>query len=82
VKELAGKKGCTPAQLALAWTLARGENVIPIPGTRNLARLEENAAAVDVQLTADELAEIDRIAPKGAGAGDRYAPAGMQWLNG
>lgn len=82
VKELAEKKRCTPAQLALAWVLAQGDDIIPIPGTRNQDRLEENAASVDVQLTAAELAEIDKIAPKGAGAGDRYAPAGMQWLNG
>ncbi len=82
VKALAEKKGCTPAQLALAWVLAQGDDIIPIPGTRSQARLEENAAAIDVTLTPDELAEIDRIAPKGAAIGDRYAAPGMQWLNG
>jgi aryl-alcohol dehydrogenase-like predicted oxidoreductase len=73
VKELADEKGVTPGQLALAWVLARGEDVVPIPGTKRRTYLEENAAAVEVVLTADDLARLDELAPVGATAGDRYA---------
>ena len=72
VKELAAQKGCKPSQLALAWLLAQGENIIPIPGTKRISYLEENAKAADIQLTTEELKRIDEIAPKGVAAGDRY----------
>jgi aryl-alcohol dehydrogenase-like predicted oxidoreductase len=74
VRELAGEKGCTPAQLALAWLIRRGDDVIPIPGTSSITRLEENVAAVDVRLTAEDLDRIEQVAPKGAAAGERYNP--------
>jgi aryl-alcohol dehydrogenase-like predicted oxidoreductase len=70
VHELAEAKGVTPAQLALAWVLSRGDDVVPIPGTKRRTYLEENAASVDVELTAAELEELDAL---GEGAGDRYA---------
>ena len=74
VRELAGQKGCTPAQLALAWLIRRHDDVVPIPGTSSIARLEENVAAVDVRLTGKDLDRIERAAPKGAAAGERYNP--------
>lgn len=80
VRELAEAKGCSSAQLALAWVLARDE-VVPIPGTRSVERLEQNAQAVRVRLTGDELARLDAIAPKGAAAGTRYPEAGMQTVD-
>jgi aryl-alcohol dehydrogenase-like predicted oxidoreductase len=73
VRRIAADEGVTPAQLALAWVLSRGEDVVPIPGTKRLRYLEENVAAVDVELTEDELARIDDAFPRGAAAGDRYA---------
>jgi aryl-alcohol dehydrogenase-like predicted oxidoreductase len=73
VRQIAEEKGVTPAQLALAWVLAQGEDIVPIPGTKRRSYLEENAAAVDVSLTQEDLARIDEVAPMGAGAGDRYA---------
>jgi aryl-alcohol dehydrogenase-like predicted oxidoreductase len=73
VTEIAEEKGVTPGQLALAWVLAQGEDIVPIPGTKRRTYLEENAAAAGVTLSADELARIDEVAPVGAGAGDRYA---------
>ena len=72
IKELAAQKGCKPSQLALAWLLAQGEDIVPIPGTKRIAYLEENAGAVQLRLTAEEIRRIDGIAPKGAAAGDRY----------
>lgn len=72
VEEIARAKGCTPAQLALAWVLSRGENVVSIPGTTNPDRLDQNAAAADVELGADELASLDAILPPDAAAGTRY----------
>jgi aryl-alcohol dehydrogenase-like predicted oxidoreductase len=72
VKQLADDRGCTPAQLALAWLLAQGEDVAPIPGTRKRSRLEENLGALDVTLTPDDLARLDELAPVGAASGDRY----------
>jgi aryl-alcohol dehydrogenase-like predicted oxidoreductase len=72
IEQLAKKKGVTPAQLAIAWLLHRGDDIVPIPGSKSIAHLEENAAAVDVELTRDEMVRIDQIAPKGAAAGDRY----------
>ena len=76
VRELADGKGCTPAQLALAWLLAQGEDVVPIPGTTKRGRLEENVGAVDVVLTSADLARLDELAPVGAFAGDRYPDMG------
>jgi aryl-alcohol dehydrogenase-like predicted oxidoreductase len=82
VAGIAREKGVTPAQLALAWVLAQGKDVVPIPGTSNAQRLEENVGSLDVVLTADELNRLDRAAPKGAIAGDRYEPGMMQLING
>ncbi|HZQ81805.1 MAG TPA: aldo/keto reductase [Gaiellaceae bacterium] len=73
VEELAGEKGVTPGQLALAWGLAQGEDIVPIPGTKRVARLEENAAAAEVELTDDDLRRLDEAFPHGVAAGDRYA---------
>jgi aryl-alcohol dehydrogenase-like predicted oxidoreductase len=73
VREIAEEKGVTPAQLALAWVLHQGDDVVPIPGTKRVPYLEENVAAVDVALTDDDLARIDAVAPHGTTAGDRYA---------
>ncbi len=80
IQALAARKGCTPAQLALAWLLARGEDVVPIPGTRQRARLEENAAAVELRLTPAENAELSDSLPPARGA--RYPEASMATLNG
>jgi len=80
VREVAAAKGCTPAQLALAWLLDRGPDVIPIPGTRRPARLEENAAAAGIALTAEERRTLDETLPRAAG--DRYPEAAMATLNG
>jgi aryl-alcohol dehydrogenase-like predicted oxidoreductase len=82
IEQMAAGKGCTPAQLALAWVMARGQDIVPIPGTKRRKYLEENAAAMAVDLTKDDLSRIDEIAPKGATAGTRYAEAGMALLNG
>jgi aryl-alcohol dehydrogenase-like predicted oxidoreductase len=72
VEEIAGEKGVTPSQLALAWVLAQGEDIVPIPGTKRVKYLEENVGAVDVELTEDDLRRIDEAFPKGVAAGDRY----------
>lgn len=72
IGQLAEQKGCTPAQLALAWVLAQGENITPIPGTKRIPYLEENLGALKVLLTEADLREIDSIAPKGIAAGARY----------
>ena len=76
--EIARRKGATPAQLALAWLLARGRDVVPIPGTKRLDRLEENVGAVRVRLDADDLRQIDETMPPGAGAGTRYPEPQMK----
>ena len=73
VQDLAAAKGCTTSQFALAWLLAHGDDVAPIPGTKRRARLEENLGAVDVQISAGDLAAIEAVFPAGAAAGDRYA---------
>ena len=73
VEEIAREKGVSPGQLALAWVLHQGEDIVPIPGTKRVAFLEENVAAVDVTLTDEELSRIDEAAPHGATAGDRYS---------
>jgi aryl-alcohol dehydrogenase-like predicted oxidoreductase len=82
VKELAVRKNCTPGQLALAWVLAQGDDIVPIPGTKRRIYLEENVKAIDLHLTQKELAEIDAIFPFGAATGARYAEASMKMLNG
>lgn len=79
--EVARAKGVTPGQLALAWVLARGNDIVPIPGTKRRAYLEENIAAADITFTADELAKIDAIAPRGVAAGTRYPEAFMGSVN-
>jgi aryl-alcohol dehydrogenase-like predicted oxidoreductase len=81
IEDLAREKRCSPSQVALAWLLARGDDIVPIPGTKRRAFLEENVGALGISLTAEELGEIDRIAPKGAAAGSRYADGGMQTVN-
>ena len=82
VGAIAASKHCTPGQLALAWVLAQGDDVIPIPGTKKVRYIEENAAAVDIVLSEDDLTAIDKALPAGAAAGERYAPEGMRALNG
>jgi aryl-alcohol dehydrogenase-like predicted oxidoreductase len=72
VREIAAEKDCTPGQLALAWVLAQGDDVVPIPGTKRRTYLEQNAEATEVALSADDLARIDEAAPVGAASGDRY----------
>jgi aryl-alcohol dehydrogenase-like predicted oxidoreductase len=81
IQELAAAKGCKPAQLALAWVLAQGEDILPIPGTTSRAHLEENLAALEMALTPEELARINEIAPQGVAAGDRYHEMGMKVIN-
>jgi aryl-alcohol dehydrogenase-like predicted oxidoreductase len=82
IAEIAAEKRITPAQLALAWVLAQGEDILPIPGTSNPQRLEENVRSADVVLTREDLDRLERAAPKGAAVGDRYEAGGMQLLNG
>ncbi|MEV0963091.1 aldo/keto reductase [Streptomyces sp. NPDC049910] len=80
VRRLAGEKSVTPSQLALAWVLRQG--AVPIPGTKRRRYLEENIAALDVALTADDLAAVEAVAPRGVASGDRYPPTFMRMLNG
>jgi len=75
IRSMAAEKGCQPAQLALAWVLAQGPDVVPIPGTKRRRYLEQNVAAGSVHLTGDDLARLDRVAPPGVASGDRYAYA-------
>jgi aryl-alcohol dehydrogenase-like predicted oxidoreductase len=81
VEAMAKEKGCTTAQLALAWVLAQGEDVVPIPGTKRIRYLDENIAALDVALSDDDLRRLDQILPPGAAAGDRYHERGMATVN-
>jgi len=81
IRDMASEKGCTPSQLALAWVLAQGDDLVPIPGTKRRKYLEENVAALDVVLDARDLARIEEIAPHGAAAGPRYPEAMMQLVN-
>jgi aryl-alcohol dehydrogenase-like predicted oxidoreductase len=81
VEEIARRKKCTPSQLALAWVLAQGEDIGPIPGTKHRKYLEENVRALDVELTPSDLEEIDEVAPRGVAAGERYHEAGMRTIN-
>jgi aryl-alcohol dehydrogenase-like predicted oxidoreductase len=80
VRQLAAEKKVTPSQLALAWVLSRGDDVVPIPGTKRRKYLEENAAAADVALTADDLRRIEEAAPRGAFSGTRYPEEAMKRL--
>jgi aryl-alcohol dehydrogenase-like predicted oxidoreductase len=81
VKAIAAEKGITPGQLALAWLLAQGDDIVPIPGTKRRSYLEENMGATTVNLTADDLSRIDAVAPKGVAAGERYPAQNMSALN-
>jgi aryl-alcohol dehydrogenase-like predicted oxidoreductase len=81
VEEIANAKGVTTSQLALAWILARGEDVVPIPGTKRRKYLEQNAAAADVSLTEDELRQIEQVFPHDAASGPRYPEAMMASVN-
>jgi aryl-alcohol dehydrogenase-like predicted oxidoreductase len=80
IQALAAEKGCTPSQLALAWVMAQGNDMVPIPGTKRREFLEENIGAINVTLTRQDLARIDEIAPKGAAAGERYGAEAMKVL--
>ena len=77
LEELAAEKHCTPAQLALAWLLAKGEDIVPIPGSKRRSRVEENVGAADVSLSVEDVAMLDEIAPPGVAAGERYPPRSM-----
>jgi aryl-alcohol dehydrogenase-like predicted oxidoreductase len=81
VELIAQQKGCTPAQLALAWVMAQEDFIFPIPGTKRIKYLEENIKAADINLTKDDLAEIENVFPKDAASGTRYTEAGMKSLN-
>ncbi len=81
VEEIAKEHKCTPAQLALAWVLAQGDDLVPIPGTRHPERVEENIRALDVVLSESDLRRIDAAAPKGVAAGERYAKGAMKSVN-
>lgn len=81
VQEIAKEKGCTPSQLALAWVLAQGEDVVPIPGTKHRKYLEENVGALEVILTPDDLRRIDEVFPHGAASGQRYPAEMMKVVN-
>ncbi len=81
IEQFAQQKNCTPSQLALAWVMAQGDFIFPIPGTKRIKYLEENVAALDVHLTKKELEELDAIAPKGIAVGTRYPEAAMGSLN-
>jgi aryl-alcohol dehydrogenase-like predicted oxidoreductase len=78
IADIAREKHCTPAQLALAWLLAQGSDIVPIPGTRHPHRLEQNVEALQVELSPEDRRRIDEVAPKGAAAGERYQPGGMK----
>ena len=82
VRRIAQRKRCTPSQLALAWVLAQGDDIVPIPGTKQRKYLEENARALEVELTPADLEEIDEVAPAGVAAGARYNESGMKTING
>jgi aryl-alcohol dehydrogenase-like predicted oxidoreductase len=81
LQRLANEQGATLSQLAIAWLLAQGDDIVPIPGAERRRWLEENARAVEVRLTPEDLAAIERVAPRGVAAGERYGPAGMAYVN-
>lgn len=78
IEKMAKKKNCTPAQLSLAWVLAQGEDIVPIPGTKRKHYLEENLASIDITLTAEDLIRLNEIAPPGSAIGQRYTPMAME----
>ena len=82
VEEIARRTRCSPAQLALAWLLAQGDDIVPIPGTKQRRYLEENIRSLDIELTPADLEQIGEVAPKGVAAGERYQEAGMKTING
>ena len=81
VEKMAGEKGCTTAQLALAWVLAQGDDIVPIPGTKHVKYLDQNIDALKVELSDEDLKRLDEILPPGAAAGERYAARGMETIN-
>jgi len=81
VEAMAAEKGCTTAQLALAWVLAQGEDIVPIPGTKHVKYLDQNIDALKVELSDEDLKQLDEILPLGAAAGERYAARGMETIN-
>ncbi|MGH2443389.1 MAG: aldo/keto reductase, partial [Chloroflexota bacterium] len=81
LKEMAKSKGCTAAQLALAWVLRQGDDIVPIPGTKRRKYLEQNVEAAGIQLSPEELEHLDEIAPPGVAYGDRYHKQGMATIN-
>jgi aryl-alcohol dehydrogenase-like predicted oxidoreductase len=81
VNEVALAKNVTPGQLALAWVLRQGEDIVPIPGTKRRKYLEENVAASEIELSAEDLARLDELTPRGAASGDRYPEAMMKYVN-
>jgi aryl-alcohol dehydrogenase-like predicted oxidoreductase len=81
VEEMATRKGVKPAQLALAWVLAQGEDIVPIPGTKRIAYLEENGAAASIALSTEELRQLDEMFPRGAASGERYSDMAMKVVN-
>ncbi len=78
---MAQEKGCTTAQLALAWVLAQGEDIVPIPGTKHVKYLDQNIGALEVKLGEEDLKRLDSIMPPGAAAGERYHARGMEAVN-
>ena len=81
IEELAKEKQCTPAQLALAWVLAQGKDIIPIPGTTKRTHLQSNLDALDISISPEDLDQLHQIAPHGIAAGERYPELGMSWVN-
>ena len=81
ISQLAAAKGCAGSQLALAWVLAKGEDIVPIPGTKRVKYLDDNLGAVNVRLSRDELAQIDALLPAGAAAGERYHAQAMKAID-
>jgi len=81
IRQMAGKKGCTPAQIALGWVLAQGDEIVPIPGTKQIRYLEENLKALQLQFTPEELDQLNDAFPPGVAVGERYNPQGMKALN-
>jgi aryl-alcohol dehydrogenase-like predicted oxidoreductase len=81
VETMAEEKGCTTAQLALAWVLAQGDDIVPIPGTKHVKYLDQNIGALDVKLSENDLKRLDEILPPGAAAGQRYHERGMETVN-
>ena len=82
IQDIAERRNCSAAQLALAWVMSRGDDIVPIPGTRSVTRLEDNAGAADIVLSPEELAAIDVIMPPGVAIGTRYSDGGMRSLDG